>query len=136
MIGRKGRVFRYDLITREMVRANRNTVYCFGDNMARAGLGGQAAACRGEPNAVGVPTKWRPSRDEGAYFTDADFLLDDVKRALVEAFEALMRALLAGKDVALPTRGLGTGLAELPLRAPKIHGWIEDRMAALERAGA
>jgi hypothetical protein len=52
-----GKIIRVARITREMVQADRNTVYVFGDNVARHGLGGQAKAMRGEPNTIGVSTK-------------------------------------------------------------------------------
>ena len=55
-------------ITRADLRANPDTLYVFGDNMRRRGMGGQAAEMRGEPNAVGIPTKWRPSRTEWDFF--------------------------------------------------------------------
>ena len=40
-------------------------------------------------------------------------------------------ALAAGHDVVIPIGGLGTGLAQLPQRAPKIHACIERRIANL-----
>jgi hypothetical protein len=54
---KRGKVIRLKHITREMVRADPSTVFVFGDNMARNGLAGQAKEMRGEPNAIGVPTK-------------------------------------------------------------------------------
>ncbi|KKL05458.1 hypothetical protein LCGC14_2605850, partial [marine sediment metagenome] len=52
-----------DHITRQMLRDEPDTLFVFGDNMQRRGLGGQAFAMRGEPNAVGIPTKIFPSMD-------------------------------------------------------------------------
>ena len=57
------------------------TVFVFGDNMERCGFGGQAAAMRGEPNAVGVPTKWAPGS------APADFFCDDDLKDLAVLFE-------------------------------------------------
>ena len=54
------KVERIRFITREYVRANPDKIFLFGDNLEQRGLGGQAAAMRGEPNAVGIPTKKRP----------------------------------------------------------------------------
>ena len=71
---RPGRIIRLASITRALVRSKPGTIFVFGDNMEGRGYGGQAAAMRGEPNAIGVPTKWRPQRDERAYFRDEDLL--------------------------------------------------------------
>jgi hypothetical protein len=122
-------------ITREEVRNHPERVYIFGDNMEGRGFGGQAAAMRGEPNAIGVPTKWQPERTPRAYFTDDDWCDGDVRHAIRQAFALIERALADGRDVVIPADGLGTGLAELPKRAPRIHRYIEDRIALLsERA--
>jgi hypothetical protein len=121
-----GRVIRMKLITRAYVRANPDTLFVFGDNMEQRGYGGQAKEMRGEPNVVGVPTKRSPSRDEGAYFSDAMWWHDPtIKAAIDEAFQTLVMALKAGKDVVIPADGLGTGKAELPSRAPDIYSYIE-----------
>lgn len=131
----RGRVIRLARITRAMVRADRRTVWVFGDNMEGRGLGGQAAAMRGEPNSVGVPTKWRPDRTFGAYFTDDDWRDGDVRHAIIGAFTELRAALDAGRDVVIPVAGLGAGLAELPTRAPALHARIERAIARLEEGG-
>jgi hypothetical protein len=129
-----GRIMRIKNITRAMVQASPETLYVFGDNMLRRGLAGQAAAMRGEPNAVGVPTKWAPERHAWAYFTDDDRLNRDVYHAIHEAFDRMRIALAAGNNVVIPADGLGTGLADLPKRAPKLHSMIEAAIASLEIA--
>jgi hypothetical protein len=128
----RGKVIRLKHITRDMVRADRNTVYVFGDNMARRGYGGQAKEMRGESNAIGVPTKWRPERSEAAYFTDAAFQQLNVRSELQYAFDRMEEVLASGRNVVIPADGLGTGLAELPRRAPHINRYIEERIAKLE----
>lgn len=127
-----GKVLRLKHVSRAMVQADRNTLFVFGDNIAEVGRGGQAAAMRGEPNALGVPTKWRPGRVEADYFTDADADLLQVRDPIIHAFQLMREALLAGRNVVIPADGLGTGLAELPRRAPRIHRAIEARIRALE----
>ena len=131
----RGRVLRLQHITRDMVQADRNTVFCFGDNMTGRGFGGQAGAMRGEPNTIGVPTKWKPERGESAYFTDDDLWDGDVRHALRHAFHQMLLALEAGRNVVIPADGLGTGLAELPKRAPKINAAIETAIASLSAHG-
>ena len=127
-----GTVRRMGYITREMVRAEPETLWVFSDNMDREGYGGQAREMRGEPNAVGVPTKWRPSRHPDAYFTDADADNPDVRSAIMHAFAMMRYALEAGRDVVIPAAGLGTGLADLPTHAPRIHRAIEAHILSLE----
>jgi hypothetical protein len=118
----RGKVIRSSHITREMVRADRNTIFVFGDNMVRRGLGGQAQEMRGEPNTIGVPTKWTPHREMRAYFTDKDFprVMDDIQAA----FDLMAEALHAGRNVVIPADGLGTGLADLTRRASIKPSWI------------
>jgi nucleoid DNA-binding protein len=128
-------ILRPTYITRAMLRAQPEVLFAFGDNMQRAGLGGQARAMRGEPNAVGVPTKWAPHRGPTAYFTDADWSRDEVRAAIDAAFDQLAAALRRGGRIAFPADGLGTGRAELANRAPRIARHITDRIAALEVLG-
>lgn len=59
-------------IHREDLQGEPETLFVFGDNMMRKGLGGQAAAMRGEPNAVGIPTKELPSMANNAFLSEAD----------------------------------------------------------------
>jgi hypothetical protein len=106
-------------------------LFVFGDNMAGYGFGGQANACRGQPNAVGIPTKWKPSMWKDSFFMDSDF--ERVKPAIDKAFGRLAEHLRAGGVVVLPSGGIGTGLAELPKRAPEIFRYISLQMEALRR---
>lgn len=124
-----GRVYRQKIVTRDDVRARRSAVFVFGDNMQRQGFGGQARSMRGEPNAVGVPTKWAPSTRPDSYFSDADF--DRVRVAIDDAFGKIRLLRSQGLDVVIPADGLGTGLADLPRRAPRIHRYIEKHIVAL-----
>ena len=116
-------------ITRDLVRRNPNTLFVFGDNLAESGLGGQAAEMRGEPNAVGIPTKHAPSMEESAFFTDADF--EKVERIIIRQFNKLTQHHRRGGRVVWPAAGVGTGLAQLPTRSPKIWMLIEWMRARL-----
>lgn len=115
-------------ITRAMVKAEPETLWVFGDNFQRRGFGGQAKEMRGEPNAVGIPTKRWPNRDPGAYLTDLD--LPRFKAESAPAFARLAGHLRAGGTVIWPAAGIGTGRAELLERAPRIWASLER---ALER---
>lgn len=92
----------------------------FGDNVQRTGKKGQSVI-RDCPNAIGVATKWKPSRDSDAYFSDNAPAMKIVAKDL-----AAVKSLLdAGYNVYWPAGSIGTGLAELPTRSPKIHAMIE-----------
>lgn len=108
------RIYRADL------QANREWTYVFGDNYERVGLGGQAGEMRGEPNAFGLVTKWHPGMASGDFFYDSE--MQDVLALWRPAFEVLK----ARSYVVLPLDGVGTGLAQLPTRAPKLYIWLTD----------
>lgn len=85
----------------------------------RRGKGGQAII-RDEPNAFGIATKKRPSNSKDAFFTDnckecIETLRGDIKK--------LEEIIASGKytKVAFPEGGIGTGLAKLPEKAPKLY---------------
>lgn len=114
---------------RAEIQANPHRLFIFGDNMARAGFGGQAKEARGEPNAVGIPTKWSPAMTPDSFFTDEDF--DEVKPVIDAAFERISQHMDGGGTVVWPTDGVGTGLAQLAERAPRIFEYIETRRQAM-----
>jgi ribA/ribD-fused uncharacterized protein len=121
-------------VRRAMLRAEPDTLFVFGDNMRRAGMGGQAAEMRGEPNAVGIPTKVAPSMAPDAFFTDAD--LPRALDAFAAAFARLEAHLRAGGRIVVPEAGVGGGLAQLDRRAPRIHEVLTRAMDALDRQAA
>lgn len=113
-------------ITREFVKQSfPNTIFLFGDNMQRIGLGGQAKEMRGEPNAFGVPTKWAPTMNHYHFFTDSDY--DEVKNYIQFPFQVAYYFMDDPlHNVCLPEDGLGTGLSKLDEKAPKILKLIES----------
>ena len=115
--------------SREEIRANPRALYVFGDNLAERGLGGQAAAARGEPNAVGIATKRAPSLVESAFLTDAD--LPRLQDHVAPALNRLREHLAAGGTVVMPADGIGTGLAQMPDRAAACWHWLCDQLAQL-----
>lgn len=117
-------------ITRGMLRAEPNTVFLFGDNLTGRGLGGQAKEMRGEPNAIGVPTKKAPHMGDSAFFTDAEY------DANVQAIDAALAKIPNGAKVVIPSSGLGTGLAQLAERAPRTAAYLEQRLAELSSRSA
>lgn len=106
-----------DWITRDMLRAEPDAVFVFGDNMRRVGLGGQAREMRGERNAVGVATLYEP----GKFYKPGEATSFAV---VVHDLNRVGRFLSAGITVYAPRDGLGTGLARLPENAPELHRLI------------
>lgn len=104
-------------ITRDMLQAQPEARFVFGDNRERIGRGGQAAAMRGEPNAIGVATLYAPGR---YYEPDDPLALSTV----VSDLYRVSLALAEGRSVYVPTDGLGTGLARLTEHAPALHRLI------------
>lgn len=125
-------------ITRQMLRDEPEKLFVFGDNLERRGLGGQAREMRGEPNAIGIPTKRSPRMTEDAFFTDAD--LDTFQGETGSAFAKLAGHLRRGGTIVWPEDGIGTGLADLRRRAPKVwsnlgraKAWLEDIDARMQK---
>lgn len=119
------------IIYREDLRRNRDVLYVFGDNVVRKGMGGQAAHMRGEPNSVGVATKYAPSMDPDAFFGDEPAQTEAQNRILDSDMKPLFERVKAGGIVVWPTDGIGTGLSELPTRAPETWSYLEQKLAAL-----
>jgi len=121
------RILTMKWITKSFVRENRERIFLFGDNLARRGFGGQAAAMRGEPNVVGIPTKKLPSNREEAFFTDAEF--EQNKAAIDKAFELLeAKSSASNQVIVIPADGIGTGRAQLEIRAPLTFAYLQKRL--------
>jgi len=110
--------------TREFIRAHPDDIFVYGSNMQGNGWRGQAKEACGEPNTVGIPTKWLPSNKAEAFFSEDDFFKVQVK--IDTAFLKLQRHLKAGKTVYWPEDGIGTGRARLRECAPSIYTYISD----------
>lgn len=116
-------------ILRTDLQANPGQSYVFGDNTQRRGLGGQAKYMRGEPNAIGVATKWAPDNNERSFFMDQVRCIEIVMGDLARVRDALK----AGRTVVIPEDGIGTGLSQLPERAPGIDEMIKTFWKEMER---
>ena len=109
----------------ELVRANPNKLFVFGDNLERVGNGGQACI-RGEANSIGIATKVSPSECFSEYswmkykeMIDKD--LRDIERILSSA------SFITGyKYVVFPEMFVGTGLASLPVLAPTLMFYLSN----------
>ena len=113
------------------VKNNRNKLFVFGDNNIKSGTGGQAVI-RNEENTIGIPTKKLPNNDKNSYYTDSEF--DDNKNNIDLAINSLLKKFMKDKYevLILPEYGLGTGLANLPKKAPKTFEYLENKIRALK----
>ena len=118
------------IILRSELKANSTTLYLFGDNDVRKGLGGQAKEMRGEPNAVGISTKKLPARGEEAYKSDDD--LQENKRIITNDINKAIAKWNTGKYSRLVIPQMGVGLAELPTRAPETYKFLQQELKRLE----
>lgn len=124
--------FKYQkFITRKDLKNNPNTLYVFGDNLEGWGLGGQAAEMRGEPNAIGIPTKTSPME----YFNEKHLyrFMPAFYRNLDQKLIQIKEHLEAGGDVVWPEDGIGTGLARLQEMCPTVWTIIETIRSTLEK---
>lgn len=120
---------------REDAGRNPTWLYVFGDNVARDGFGGQAKEMRGEPNAVGVCTKYFPGKEPGDYFDEHPVRVVAQNRIIDEDMKPLFAHLKTGGVVIWPTDGIGTERAALPTKAPSTFEHIQKKLAALVRVG-
>jgi hypothetical protein len=122
-------LIRRKFITRQHLRANRDILFVFGDNLARKGYAGQADEMRGEPNAVGLPTKRNP------WHYLRDFELEEIIENTEPERNKLIQHLATGGTVVWPADGIGTGLARLREHAPKIADYYDEFLKSLESIG-
>jgi len=118
------RIYRSDL------KNNPKVLYIFGDNLERVGLGGQAAEMRGEANAFGIATKRAPTYEKEDFFSDDDATL----RIIIEEFDNLRKEIATGKykGVVFPEDGIGTGISQLPEKAPLCMALVNELVRQAE----
>lgn len=115
------RIYRQDL------RANRAILYCFGDNEARVGFGGQAAEMRDEPNAIGIATLVAP----GVFWNEDNFTH---QAAVLDGdFVPVFCSLSSGGIVVFPADGVGTGLADLERKSPTTFAYLQTKIEQMKR---
>ena len=128
------RIVYQKFIWREEMKLNPHSIYIFGDNLKRVGLGGQAKEMRGEPNAFGIVTKLAPTYDPKDFLKDTEENFDLVLRD----FQALFNLVEKGtynygdglsyriRSLVIPEDGIGTGIANLKENAPLILKYINQ----------
>ena len=112
---------KYDV---DIVRANTDKLYIFGDNTEGWGKGGQAII-RDEPNAFGISTKNSPSE----FMSDNNF---EANKARIDAdIEAIKTD---GRPIVFPEDGIGTGRADLKNKAPRTYEYLMGEIEKLKGA--
>lgn len=113
-------------IVRQDLRDNPNDLFLFGDNDLRIGFGGQAKEMRGEPNACGIRTKYKPTLDDDAFWHDSTYEQNIAK--INEDFERIFNH---PYRIIMSSNGIGTGLARLTQNAPRTLQYLNDQIFKL-----
>ena len=114
-----------DMFTEEIVKANPNKLFVFGDNMLRYGKGGQAII-RDLPNTIGIATKRTPRTDDSAYFSDADDEMDTLLQDIRKLW--LISKCNVFTHIMFPTKGLGTGRAHMKSKSPMLYKMMKNKL--------
>ena len=117
------------MFSTQLCKANPSTLFVFGDNLRRSGMGGQAII-RYEPNTYGIATKVAPDRRDISYFSD---LVPAHREAILDDLKGLQHVLRTNPNrytaVVFPAGGLGTGLSEMPTRAPRLFAEFNELLS-------
>ena len=124
-------IIMHEYYTPQMCKDNPSLLFVYGDNLLRRGKAGQACI-RDEPNTFGIATKVWPSTTRGSYFSDSNeahsfHMVNDIHK---------LHALLRSPDhtythVVFPAAGLGTGLSQLPSRAPRTYEMLKHELLTM-----
>lgn len=105
--------------THEMCANNPEKIFVFGDNIMRQGTGGQAVI-RPYPNTIGIATKLLPTLNKNAFMSD-----NNITHKMMMTEDLLKLVIILSNNpntvIVFPYDGLGTGLSDLPNKAPQIY---------------
>ncbi|XWV25133.1 hypothetical protein QJ856_gp0643 [Tupanvirus deep ocean] len=107
-----------------------HALFIYGDNNIKKGKGGQAII-RDLPNTMGIPTKKSPSNHPDSFYNDYEY--EDNIRRINNAVNDIIQKSQSYKYVVLPENGLGTGLAQLPKKAPKTYAYLVKLIEQLKQ---
>jgi hypothetical protein len=102
----------------ELVESNPDSLFIFGDNLIKKGMKGQAII-RHCVNAFGIPTKKLPANTSVSFFDDIEY-----DKNIIYIKSAIDTIPSSYKCIIFPEDGLGTGLAQLPTKAPKTYAFL------------
>lgn len=106
----------------EVCLLNPNKLFIYGDNILRRGKAGQAQI-RDCENSVGIATKFHPGMDNEDFFDDlklnqcSNIILQDIQKVI----KCLSNPQRNFDTLVFPLNGFGTGLSQLPERAPEVY---------------
>lgn len=109
--------------TIEECSAKPNSLFVFGDNDEKKGLGGQAVI-RPCKNSIGIPTKKRPTNHVYSFYNDGEY--DASCKKIQQAIIAIINESSKYEEIVFPMGGFGTGLAKLEEKAPKTFKYLND----------
>jgi len=117
-----------DWYSDELLDQHPDKLFLFGDNEMRRGTGPRSgqAVIRHHPHAHGVRTKKAPHSGTGAYWSDDNY---DENVSMID--EDLDAAIATGKQIVIPSAGLGSGRARLQELAPQTHEYLQSRLQEL-----
>lgn len=117
-------------ITKDFMKSRPDWIFLFGDNEKGTGNGGQAHQMRNADNALGIPTKRYPALWPDAYWSDLDY--NRARKILANKIKIIVDHIEAGKSIAIPVAGLGTGLSDMKRKCPKICNMLVSIIDALK----
>lgn len=87
---------------------------------------------RGEPNGVGIRTKWSPHSNDAAYFFYWRDWMPDEGKKLKAMIDEDFAQIPDGCTVVIPLEGLGTGRAKLHQHCIDLLQYINLKVRELE----
>ena len=96
-------------------------LFVYGDNDVHRGKKGQAII-RDLPNTIGIPTKKIPSNEIHSFYTDDELENNTIK--IRKAIDEIIDLSQHYEYIIFPEDGFGTGLAQLPIKAPKTYEFL------------
>ena len=107
-------------------------LFVYGDNDMRVGNGGQAII-RGVLNSYGLRTKKKPDNNPSSFYTDKE--LEKNKQKIDEDIDTILKLVKEKnyKGIIISKDGLGTGLSNLQIKAPKTLQYINDRIESIKK---
>jgi len=102
---------------------NTKSLFIYGDNDIRSGCGGQAII-RNCPNSIGIPTKKFPNNYLTSFYSDDQ--LEENKEKINFAISVIIDKAKNYEEIVLPKDGFGTGLSQLPQKAPMTYLYLNE----------
>lgn len=110
-----------DWLSKKLCVDNKDAIIVYGDNLNHRGASGQAII-RDEVNTLSLPTRRIPAMSEDSFFSDRK---DEIK-AVTESLDRIRDLHKQGITIILPVSIVGSGLAKLISKSPKIYKLIKD----------